>query len=63
MKVLFINEFGNYEMNIMKAVPRVGDRVDVFGWNTAPTVTIVLWCPTGKHRGFSGLEVDVVITV
>jgi hypothetical protein len=48
MKVLIVNNFRQTEVRDMPAIPRVGERIDVF-YEPLPTVTSVVWSPS-KER-------------
>lgn len=62
MKILFINEFGQSEIVEMQHVPRIGDRVPVFGFMPIPTVKTATWLPQRIDANIPK-DIDLVITV
>lgn len=48
MKIIVINDFMKFEILDVPAVPRVGDKIDVF-FEPLPSVTSVVWFPS-KER-------------
>jgi len=48
MKVLIVSNLRQMEVRDMPAIPRVGERIDVF-YEPLPTVTSVVWSPS-KER-------------
>jgi hypothetical protein len=63
MKVLIVNAFGNSQIKTCQAIPRVGDRVGVFG---GVKVDSVLFWPSkelleGANAG--NFEIEAIIAV
>lgn len=65
MKILVVNQFGNGQVIDSDAIPRVGDKVDMF-YEPFPTVTQVLFWPTKDRLSklqVLSLDIKAIITV
>ena len=65
MRFIIINHFGGMEIIEGEALPRVGDRIDLF-FTPSPTVSMVLWYPNENTLARLPVDVgniDAIITV
>ena len=64
MKLIVIDQFGKAKKLTAKALPRIGDKVDMF-YRPFPTVTMVLMWPTKERLKEFGVndEVEAIVAV
>ena len=62
MKVLFVDVFGNQEIEDCCGVPRIGDTIPLF-YEPYPKVTNVIWFPEKVSPILVGKNIDVMIWV
>jgi len=63
MKVLIVSNLRQSEVRDMPAIPRIGDRVDVF-YEPLPTVTSVVWSPSKERlRPLNADQFDIVAII
>ena len=63
MKVLIVSNLRQSEVRDMPAVPRIGERIDVF-YEPLPTVTAVVWSPSKERlRPLNADQSDIVAII
>lgn len=67
MKIIVLNDFMKFEILDVPAVPRIGERIDLF-FEPLPTVTSIVWYPSKERLCpffVPGTEekIDAILTV
>ena len=65
MKILVLNQFGNWKIKDSAVIPRVGDKVDMF-YEPLPTVTqVVMWPSKERLQQLQDdkLDIEAIIIV